>query len=49
MTPMEIIWAFLGFILCAAIFALCAVVVFGITCWVLKNEQDITIDEEDYE
>ena len=49
MTPFELIMACVGFILCATLFALCAIVIIGIVCWVFKTEMDITIDEEDYE
>ena len=49
MTPIEIIWACLGFILCAIIFALVSIVIMGIVWYVFKTDKDITIDEEDYE
>ena len=49
MTLMEIIWACLGFILCAIIFALVSIVIMGIVWYVFKTDKDITIDGEDYE
>lgn len=47
MTPIEIVWACVGFILCAVIFALVGIVIAGIIWWVFKTDKDITIDEEE--
>ena len=49
MTPMEIILAVVGFMLCAIIFALISIVIMGIVWYVFKTDKDITIDEDNYE
>ena len=49
MTTAELIWAFIGFLLCSCIFALVSIVITGIVWYVFKTDKDITIDEEDYE
>lgn len=46
MITLGIIMKCLGFILVMIVLALCCIVVFGIVCWVLKTDVDITQENE---
>lgn len=51
MTTAELIWAFIGFVICAVIFALVSIVIMGIVWYVFKTDKEIIPkdEEEDYE
>ena len=49
MTTFEIVMACVGFILCAVIFTLVCIVIFGIVWWVFRTDKDIEIESEKWE
>lgn len=46
MTTFEIVMACVGFILCAVIFTLVCIVIFGIVWWVFRTDKDIEIEDD---
>lgn len=49
MTTMEIILSCVGLIICAVIFALVGIVIFGIVWWIFRTDMDIEIDSSEWE
>lgn len=49
MTTMGLILSCIGMILCAVIFAMIGILIFGVVWWVFKTDMDIEIDSSEWE
>lgn len=49
MTMMDILWAAVGFVICAVLFTLICLLMLGVIWWVFKNNLNIEIETEDWE
>lgn len=49
MTMMDILWAAVGFVICAVLFSLICILMIVVVWWIFKTNQDIEIETEDWE
>lgn len=49
MTMMDILWAAVGFVICAVLFSLICILMIVVVWWMFKTNQDIEIETEDWE
>lgn len=49
MSMMDILWACVGFLICAVMFTLICLAIIFVVWWVFKTNQDIEIEYKDWE
>lgn len=49
MTLIDIVWVFIGFLLCTSIVIVICLLIIVVVCWTIKEGFDIEVEFEDWE